>query len=277
MGTYILQPVIAGPVTAPLDDVSIVGNQIRYVGPYTPVTTAWDVSDIWIDTLNSATTNVTRIWTGTAFAPARSVAAPLLVDLFTGSDGAVWNVSNWAAGTNPSAGTGGGATLLSNRGALTTSNIGNSAASGAISRKANLATQADCNLSFSFKFDATSCSPRVFIRGDSALNGTTGYAVSFSKGTWSISKYVSSVKTDLLANVAYGFAVGVLYSCRFRVVGSAVQVRVWTATAAEPPAWGYNATDTSITAAGAVGFTNTPGVPAVAGTWYVDNVTIESS
>lgn len=277
MSTYILQPIGPGPAVVPLDDVQVAGNTIRAVSSSTPSTTGWNVGDVWVDTLNSVTTNVVRVWTGTAFAPARSVAAPLLTEMFTGTDGTAWSSSNWALGTNPSAGTGGGATIQGNQGRLTTSNIGGYAGSAKIGRKANLATQADVNITFSFTYDATECLGACWIRADSTISQAAGYAVVVGPGTWQVSKVVAAVQTGLSSVTSFAYSTGTQYSARFYVVGTAVKFRIWVAASAEPSTWNYQTTDSTITAAGYTGFSLSGGNAASSSNFFLDNVTIESS
>lgn len=280
MGTYILQPIGAGPAVVPIDPDGTTGggNFIRAVSSTTPITTGWAAGDVWVDTLNSATANVVRVWSGSAFAPARSTAVPLLTEMFTGSDAAVWNTSNWVSALNPSAGTGGGATLSGNTGKLTSSNVGGFAGSSRISRTANITNPVDVNLSFSFKFDSTQASPQMWARANSTLNGSSGYLISFTKGLWYLSKVSSFVGTDFNpGGTAYGFAEGIWYSARFYVVGTAIKGKVWLATDAEPATWGVTATDSTYTTAGYVGFSNICGSPATATSIFIDNVTIEES
>lgn len=280
MGTFVLQPIIDGPAITPVDTSSVTGsgNVVRSVGSSTPSTTGWAVNDVWIDTLNSATTNVTRIWTGTAFAPARATALPLLTESFTGADAAVWNTGNWVSALNPSAGSGGGATILTNTGKLTSSNVGGYAGTSRISRTANITNPVDVNLSFSFKFDSTEANPQMWARANSTLNGSSGYLMSFTKGKWYLSKAVAFVGTDFNAGgTNYGFAEGIWYSARFYVVGTAIKGKVWLATDAEPPTWGYQATDSTYTTANYVGFSNICGNAAAATSIFLDNVTIEAS
>lgn len=279
MGTYILQPITTGPAVAPVDADGTTGggNFIRSVGSTTPSTTGWNANDVWVDTLNGATANVVRVWSGTAFVPARTAALPLLTELFTGSDAAVWNTSNWVTALTPSSGTGHGATILTNQGKLTSSSTGGFASASRISRTANITNPADANLSFSFKFDSSDAQPQVWIRANSTLNGSAGYCLSLTKGRYYVSKFTSFTATDFnTGGTAYGFAVGTLYSARFYVVGTAIKAKVWLAADAEPATWGYSTTDSTYTSANYVGFSNLSGATGPT-SYYIDNVTIEAS
>lgn len=275
MSTYILQPIFAGPTVAPLDSSDVAGNTIRNVGVTQPVTTSWNVGDVWIDTSNGSTANVVRIWTGTAFSP--SGTAALLFDQFTLSDGTAWSTANWVTAQTPTAGTGYGATVLSNQGKITTSNVGGFSPTARIGRRANITNPADANVSFSFKFDSTDALPAIFIRANAAIDTTTGYAITFTKGTWGLSKWVTGSSTAVGTSQTYGFSVGSLYSARFRVVGTTIQARVWNATDSEPSTWGVNTTDSTISAAGGVGITVGGSSGATNNSFYIDNFTIASS
>lgn len=277
MARWALQP-ITNTGVVPVGDTTTSGPVIRYVGAAAPTASAWNVNDLWVDTTTESTAQVLRRWTGTAFAPARS-SAPLINDLFTGTDGAAWNSSNWALGANPTTGTGYGATISTNRGKLTTSNSGSYLGTARISRKVNLADRADINCVFSFTFDSTECYPTFLARSNSTLDTSTGYVLGLDKGSFYVGK-IASFTTTLLTptgGVAYGYGDGIKYSCRFRVVGTTIQARVWTATDPEPSTWGYSGTDSTITAAGAFGIALGTGSAATSSSFYFDDFTLESS
>lgn len=276
MTTYILQPIGAGPAVEALDASDTIGEAIRSVGSSTPITTSWSAGQIWIDTLNGATANVIRVWSGSAFVPARSTALPLLVDPFTGSNGAA--LSNWVTGVDPSTGTGGGATIQSNQARFQTSTTGEFGSGGRIARRANITNPTDANMAFSFKFDSTSPGVRAWMRAENTMAGDHGYFMEIEKGVWRVSKAVSTVESALGADLTFGGVEGTLYSARLRVVGTTVQAKLWTAADAEPTSWDFTTTDSAVSAAGAVGFdVINGGASGASANFFVDDVTIEAT
>lgn len=251
MATFKLQPIITGPDVAPPDTVDVTGNTIRYVGTSTPVTTAWNVGDVWIDNI-APTTPVVRLWTGSAFSPARSSGVSLFNDMFTGTDGVTVTTANWTGGTTPGVGSGYGFTYLANTGKLTTGT-----GSGVkISRAVNITNPTDANISFSLKFPSFAYPQNVvvFTRANSALDSNTGYSVTITPGKFYVNKWASFVATDFNpGGYTFNYAPNVWYSVRLRVVGSAVQGRIWVTDSAEPATWVVNTTDTTYASAGYIG------------------------
>ncbi len=283
MTTFILQPVIAGPSVEALSSADVAGNIIRHVSNMAPVVTGWSTNDLWADGTTEATTGqVLRRWTGTAFAPARGTAggtAATYFDQFSLSDGTVVNGTNWVTGFTPASGTGYGVTCQGGKARFTTSNLGSYDFAARISRRYQTNT-ADQNMSFSFKFDSTECYPIIWARADNAMATTTGYALSIDKGTWDVTKWVAGVNSALTTPTGshdFGFAEGIEYSCRFRVVGSTVGVKIWVSTDVEPAAWDYSATDATISASGAWGISVQPGAAATVSNFYIDNFTLEAA
>jgi hypothetical protein len=276
MGTYILQPITTGPAPLPLDGVSVAGNSIRAVQNSNPVTTTWNVGDIWIDTLTTA--NTTRVWTGTAFSPARSTSVPLFQDLFTGTDGVVWNTSNWVTALTPTTGTGYGAVYSGNMGKISSSNTGGGANTSRIGRSVNITNPTDCNISMTFKFDSTGASPIIWARANSALNGSAGYSLTIQKGLFYMNKWVSFSATDFNpGGTTYSYADGNSYSMRLRCVGTTIQSRIWNAADAEPATWQVSVTDSTITTAGYIGVSVAAGMATVPANFYIDTFTVDPS
>jgi hypothetical protein len=283
MATYILQPVIAGPSTEPLDNSDVAGNVIRHVSTMAPVVTGWNVNDLWADSTTEATTGqVLRRFTGTGFLPARGTAggsAPVYFDQFSLSNGTVVNATNWITGFTPSTGSGYGVTCQDGRARFTTSNAGGFAFSSRISRRFQT-NAADYNMSFSFKYDSTTPSVILWARADNTMGFTTGYSLELGKGDWTITKWVAGVQSPLTTAVgdrSYGFAEGIEYSLRYRIVGSSVGVKIWPSAQVEPSAWDYQATDATISASGAWGIAAGAGSAAINHNFYVDNFTLEAS
>lgn len=91
--------------------------------------------------------------------------------------------------------------------------------------------------------------------------------------TLTLRKRVAGTETLLAtapATTALTHAAARRFSLRFQVTGSALSAKVWPGGAAEPPQWHVTATDTSLSAAGAIGTrsilssTNTNTLPVVA-------------
>jgi hypothetical protein len=246
-----MQPVVAGPAVSPLDTTSITGNAIRNVGSYTPVTTLWNAGDLWVDTLTTA--NTIRVWTGTAWSPARSSGAPLFADYFTGADAATVSGANWVVAANPVSGSGFGFTYLTNTGKLT-SGTGNGVK---ISRSVNITNPADSNTACAFKFDSTTPNNfQIWARATASLDSQTGYSVTVLKGKNYVNKWNSYSATDFnVGGTTFAFAENTFYSIRLRVVGTSIQARVWVTAEAEPTTWGVSVTDGSIVGAGYCGIT----------------------
>jgi hypothetical protein len=72
-------------------------------------------------------------------------------------------------------------------------------------------------------------------------------------GNFTIDKWVAGTKTNLFTS-AVALTPGTFYWIRFRAQGSGLSIRWWTDGSGEPGTWNGTATDTSITAAGAMGF-----------------------
>lgn len=265
---------LAGAAWEPLPAAQ--GNAIRQVGPLYPIAVAWNVGDLWADTSNEASSIVLRRWTGSGFLPAPTV---LHVDHFTGTDGSLLG-GTWTTGRNPSAGTGGGATVQSNALRLQTSNIGGYAGTGRISRRSNITAPTNVVVGCALRYDETECYPAIFARAENAIDTQTGYALHFGKSddtVW-VAKYQSFSGSNLTpADIPFSFEDGVNYGARFYVNGSAIKARVWPATEPEPSTWLWEGTDTSITAAGAVGLTNVPGAASVPSNAFIDNWVVQTA
>lgn len=275
MPTYFLQPIEeqegGGFQPSPVD----LGNRIRYVGQDAPNTTGWSANSFWYDTTDEGTTGaVMRRWTGTAFVPAPT--APLLDEDFAGANGNPWG-ANWTTGRNPTAGTGGGATLQDGYGKLTTSNAGSYNGGARVSRRADITAPTDVNVVFSFKFDSTECYPRVYARADNAIDTDDGYFMDIQKGEYYIGYSNGYATTDLSDPIPFSHTVGATYAARFYVVGTAVRAKVWLLSDTEPAAWGAQATDSTFSSAGAVGFTLGTGAAATSSNFWIDDVVIRDS
>jgi hypothetical protein len=198
--------------------------------------------------------------------------AVLLSETFTGTNGAVWNASNWVLGVNPTQA--GGATIQSNTGRLAGGTLGSYNGNDRISRRANIASVSNVDMRFSVKFDATESYPRVYVRSSNSVDTGTGYNIVINKGTWGVSRSVSYSTTDISPAIPYTYTQDTFYRVRFYVVGSTIKAKLWLASSSEPLAWSWEGTDSTITAAGAVGFTTNSGAAASSGLSYFDDIVI---
>lgn len=266
------------------------GVRFKAVQSTAPSTSGWSVGDLWLDTstVTSTVAATIRQWNGSVFMPTPSggptLGTLLLSDDFTGTDGAVWNASNWAVGANSTAGAGSGATLLSNSGRLQTSDVGAYAASGRISRRAVIATDpADVNILHRIQFDGTESYFNITARDTSgALANGSGNCYLFlvqSTGGWSIHVGTAGSFGASLGSGDQTFAItaGTWYWIRFRVVGSSISGKMWADGTTEPGTAPVSVTDTTYTAAGKVGFTLRPGNAASNSRVFLDDVSIRAS
>lgn len=56
-----------------------------------------------------------------------------------------------------------------------------------------------------------------------------------------------------IASAAFSWTAGTTYTLRFKGVGTSLQLKVWVASSAEPPAWAITTTDSALSAAGNYG------------------------
>jgi len=199
--------------------------------------------------------------------------AVLLTETFTGTDGAVWNASNWVLGRNASVG--GSATIQGNAGRIASGTQGSYNGNDRVSRRANIANVANVDVYASIRFDATESYPRIYIRANSTIDSGTGYSMVIDKGAWTIAQSVSYSGADISPSIPFTYTQGVFYRARFYALGSSIKAKLWLASGSEPAAWGWEGTDTTITAAGAVGLTSNSG--AAASTVFFDDVLVQDA
>jgi hypothetical protein len=258
----------------------------RAVTDTAPNTSGWAAGDLWLDTSDpDGDGNVIRRWTGATWSP-EPAGAPVLGDLllsddFTGADGAAWDSAKWALGRNPLQGTGGGATLLAGSGVLAASNYGNFHGDSMASRRLNIADQADVNIEFSFKFDATLSYLFVHARHSTAtLDRLDGYALSINRVSdeWSLVELTGYAQSGLGSVQSYSFDADTWHRARFYVVGTAIKAKVWPAEDTEPGSWDVEVTDSTYSAAGKTGFSVAGGATsALARRVFIDDVIVRDS
>lgn len=167
----------------------------------------------------------------------------LLVDDFTGSNGAAWSSSNWtsAAGT-----TGSSATIQGNRGRL---NAGtNTSFSGKKAMRYATGQIADLEWIGQFTFTTTvNGGFEVWGRTDSGAAGGTGYFLRIDGGgTITINKAVSFSYTQLDSH-SFTVSQNTDYKFRFYVVGTSIKAKIWLASNSEPASYDMEATDSAVT------------------------------
>lgn len=191
----------------------------------------------------------------------------LLTETFTGTDGSPWG-SQWV---DPGSSAGAAATIIANRGRL---DPGNSVYAGNVGRYVAGLSTANVDITGTFIYGPNLDQRlEVWCRTDTSGAQSNGYYLSVVWGsTMYLRKNVAGAQTDL-ASVALAAALvaGTAYSFRLRVVGNALSGSVWTGT--EPSTPQMSASDSVITAAGAVVLYNFAGGTAH-GLVDVDNVTI---
>jgi hypothetical protein len=218
-----------------------------------------------------ASVQVTGPLAGSGTLTASGVASqPLTSDNFTGTTGAAWSSSIWLAAANPVAG--GGATIQSNAGRMTTGSTGGYAGGYRIARRWSITDRADSEFTGQVTLDSSDPRAMVVLRGDATLEN--GYILNlFVDGGAVLSAGVAFNYTDLGAVEGLTLAQGSTYKFRFRAVGSHLQAKVWLSSASEPSAWDIDVTDTRVTAAGKSGVALHPGNgPSLSVTW--DNLVL---
>lgn len=181
----------------------------------------------------------------------------LATESFTGSNGAAWP-SQWVEGQTQS---GSSAEIQGNTGVLISGNVGGYSGSDRIGRRLNITAPVDVDISGTWTPDSNEPYGVVVVRGDNALDSEFGYQLELNKsGTIKVTKWASYSSTDV-GSFSFSASSGVTYGFRFRVVGTSIRARVWSGT--EPGTWGIDTTDSSVTAAGAVGLVGLGGNAAI--------------
>ncbi len=217
--------------------------------------------------------------------PAVKVRGPLtgallLADSFSGKNGAGWG-SHWALGRNPDSGQGGGATLRSGTGRLSTSDLG-AVGAARVSRKADLPDITDVDVRFTFRFDATTCYPLLYVRANDALDTRTGDFLGVGEdGSYVIGRDTNYRSTGPLPTVGDGSTAatfhvvrGATYDAHFAADGHDLYATIWPTGEPEPTHWALHVHDPATARPGAVGFTVGGGTAKKPSNWFVDDVAI---
>lgn len=100
---------------------------------------------------------------------------------------------------------------------------------------------------------------RTALRLDTTKNTSSAtahmYAAGYSTGN-TLTKYVNGSFTSVASggDSPGGITdIGEVFAARVRINGSTIQIRTWDKSLVEPTTWGLEATDTSVSAAGALG------------------------
>jgi YD repeat-containing protein len=172
----------------------------------------------------------------------------LLRDDFTGTSGS-WNTALW--------GTTSGVTLSGNQGTLA------SAATPARATAKTMADTLDSEATFTYQFSATGNSTlRAALRasgGDKSTGADMPNAyrleINPSTATLQLTKVVAGTVSNLGSSVAYTSGT-TAQRVRFQVQGSTIRAKVWAANSSEPSTWTVERSDTAVTAAGTMQFSN---------------------
>lgn len=163
-------------------------------------------------------------------------------------------------GLNPTSG-GGGASVLSGRGILTTGNGTGYLGTKRCSRRAVITAPANAVWDTQVIFNGSEVYPRLYVRSTSSLiDGAGGYFVEFTPniGGWSISYAVAFVGPPgglPLRSGSFSFTPGVIYRLIFGAVGPDIKMQLYPMDQPQPTAWTAELTNSVITAAGSAGMT----------------------
>lgn len=121
--------------------------------------------------------------------------------------------------------------------------------------------RADCEMLCRVKISGITTSSdlfKVFGRASGAAGNESGYLISLDIAKVSLVKYVNGASTSITyastphyTDVSYYW-----YWLRFRINGTALQVKFWRSRDPEPPEWNIDTTDVAISAAGWCGVGN---------------------
>ena len=193
-------------------------------------------------------------------------AAPAATQVTDFSTGTVWP-SPWTIARVPS---GGGGSIVSGRGRLTTGAAGNYAGTDTVAARYG-GQVSDSYVSFMFRLVSQYPYPRVVFRSpQSDLDAASGVVVLIEKTRLYV-QTVSAYTGSTVGNVDKTHTVGTDYRCRVRLVGTTVQARTWPAANAEPTSWEITATVP--TGTGHQGLTVGSGGPAVSQVVDFDDIT----
>jgi len=166
--------------------------------------------------------------------------AVYLTELFTGTDNAAWNASNW---TNENVSAGSSAYIYGNKGRL---NMGTVTVYGGImgvrAQGAGSRTDTECDLTLTFT-NTVDGALEIWVRTPSAASLQNGYNILLNKGgnEWKFVRVNDWSYTTLGSAQSFTFTQGTAYKVKFKVTGTGATVtldaKVWDSGGSEPGSW----------------------------------------
>lgn len=186
---------------------------------------------------------------------------------FAQADGSAWPAP-WTIERVP---VGGGATVKSGMGVITTGQVGGYAAADYVAARRGEPSQ-DCDVLLTFRLDSTDVWPRLMLRSNTANLDPTDAGIV-------VGLYPTGLKLETVTNgtvttvsaAAKTHTVASLWRARVKVSGNTVQARTWSLAVQEPAAWDI-ASAVTITAPGYGGIAVGGGNAAAAQTCAVDDI-----
>lgn len=158
---------------------------------------------------------------------------PSLSETFSGGNAATWPVDTWTTVITP---VGGGASVSSGVGQLTTGSNGGYSGADFVGVRAN-SQLADMDLSFSFTFpDQDVTGVDLVMRTDATLDRGTSVVVELRRDRIRISSLSDWTSTQH-ASADHWLTPGVVYRAHVSACAGSVKARVWPAASNEPETW----------------------------------------
>lgn len=173
-------------------------------------------------------------------------------ETFTGTTGAAWPAT-FTTGLNPT--TGGGATIQTNAGRLTTGSTSGYNAADIISRRWNITAPTNAVWQCRFRFTGDEMYPRMFLRSTNLMDAQQGYDLSFDlfDPGYHVSTFSAYSEGATLGSKTFSYTANTWYQVVFGAVGTAIKAVMWADATPIPSAWDIQATDSTFTGSGAVG------------------------
>lgn len=191
---------------------------------------------------------------------------------FSLADGVSWPAP-WITERVPA---GGGASVASGRGVVTTGSLGNSALEDQAAIRYGSGMQTNTNVLLTFRHATDAARPRFVLRSDVAnLSANTAVRVGYDRTSLAISDIVAGTAT-VIATVTKTLTVGADYRLRIDATGPTVKARVWPLADPEPTGWDVTADTVAKTTAGYLGLVvaGTNATPGAAQVVQYDDITI---
>lgn len=194
---------------------------------------------------------------------------------FSLADGASWPAP-WVTERVPA---GGGASVASGRGVVTTGSLGNSAFEDQAAIRYGSGQQTNTNVLLTFRHQSDAARPRFVLRSDVAnLSANTAVRVGYDRTSLTISDIVAGTAT-VIATATKTLTVGADYRLRIDATGPVVKARVWPLADPEPSGWDVTADTVAKTTAGYLGLVvaGTTATPSAAQVVQYDDITITAT